>query len=86
MGARAYGVKLDAGVVPRYGRMWHPAYYVYFQVQRMDNATLAAFENELNENYACERLSFKLTLTDGRIRVTIHDLYAGRAITEESED
>ena len=86
MGTRAYGVKLDAGVVPRYERMLHLAYRVYFQAQNMDNADIPDFENELNESYACEYLSFKLTPTDGRIRVTIHDLYAGRAIVEENEE
>ncbi len=86
MGARAYGVKLDAGVVPRYGRMLHLAYLVWSQAQNMGEARIPVFENELNENYACEYLSFKLTLTDGRIRVTIHDLYAGRAIAEENEE
>jgi len=85
-GARAYGVKLDAGVVPRYGRMRYLAYHAWSQAQRMDNTTLAAFETELNENYECERLSFRLFLIENHVRVTINDLYAGRAIAEESED
>lgn len=85
MGTRAYGVKLDAGVVPRYGRMLHIAYFVYSQAQTMDNAAIAAFQSELNDNYACEFLSFSLTQTDSRVRVTVHDDYAGRAIAAENE-
>lgn len=85
MGARAYGVKLDAGVVPRYGRMLHLAYWAYFQAPRDENA-LAAFQNELNDNYACEYLRFRLYLVNGGVRLTVYDHYAGRVITEENED
>lgn len=86
MGVKAYGVKLDAGVVPRYGRMLHLAYRVYSEAQNMDPAALPAFQDELNGNYACEFLSFTLTPTDGRVRVTVYDLYAGRAIAAENEE
>ncbi len=85
MGTRAYGAKLDAGVVPRYGRMLHIAYLVYSQAQNMSGEELANFESELNEDYACEYLSFELTQTDSRVRVTVHDDYAGRAIAAENE-
>lgn len=84
MGVKAYGVKLDAGVVPRYGRMLHLAYRVYSEAQTAPN--VEALESELNENYACEMLSFTLTQTDDHVRVTVYDLYAGRAIAAENEE
>ncbi len=84
MGVKAYGVKLDAGVVPRYGRMLHLAYRVYSEAQTAPD--VEALESELNENYACEMLSFTLTQTDDHVRVTVYDLYAGRAIAAENEE
>lgn len=86
MGARAYGAKLDAGVVPRYGRMLHLAYLVYPQAQDMSGEELADFEDDLDDNYACEFLSFSLTETLTGVRVTVHDHYAGRAIVAENEE
>jgi len=83
MGARAYGVKLDAGVVPRYGRMYYLAYLIWGQAQDMYGDTLTTFQNELKENYKCEYLDFSLyRTTDGRLRLTVVDDYAGRAIAE----
>ncbi|MDI6643153.1 MAG: hypothetical protein QMD95_03780 [Candidatus Hodarchaeaceae archaeon] len=84
MGTRAYGVKLDAGIVPRYGRMMHIAYRVYAEAQTVPD--VAAFEAELNENYAAERLWFKLTPTDSRVRVTVYELYGGRVIAAENKE
>jgi hypothetical protein len=84
MGARAYGVKLDAGVVPRYGRMWHLARYVYFnymQGQNLDENARADLQNELNENYACEYLRFVIH----QASLTVYDTYAGRVITENED-
>lgn len=82
MGARAYGVKLDAGVVPRYGRMLHIAYYVW-ENYRDENGNWVmgegALENELNDNYACEYLSFEIRQNG----LTVHDNYAGRAIAAD---
>jgi len=77
MGTRAYGVKLDAGVVPRYGRMYHLAYFVRDNLKPND-ANRAALKTELNENYACECLHFDIR-QDG---LTVFDDYAGRAIAE----
>jgi hypothetical protein len=81
-GPRAYGVGLDAGVVPRYGRMMHLAEYVLSQVQNMDSAAIPGFQESLNENYACEYLRFQLDIVDNQVRLTISDLYAGRAMAE----
>jgi len=81
MGARAYGVKLDAGVVPRYGRMWYIANYVYDNYIRgrdMDESARAALQDNLNENYACEYLRFTIR----QAGLTVYDTYAGRAIAE----
>ncbi|HDI12641.1 MAG TPA: hypothetical protein ENF64_00830 [Hadesarchaea archaeon] len=83
-GAKAYGVKLDAGVVPRYGRMLYLAYRVYSEAH--DVSDIEAFEEELNNNYACECLEFTVSKTDGRIKVIVRDLYAGRAIAAEDEE
>jgi hypothetical protein len=81
MGTKAFGIQLDAGVVPRYGRLYHLAYLVY------ESASLApglkSFEDELNENYACELLEFELWRdAEGELKVTIRELYGGRAIAE----
>jgi hypothetical protein len=75
-GTKAFGTKLRAGVVPRYGRMYHLAYLVYEKAKTVPD--LEAFEMELNENYACEFLKFELGET-----VTVYELYGGRAIVEE---
>lgn len=83
-GAKAYGTKLDAGVVPRYGRMLYLAYRVFSEAQSVSDTE--AFQDELNDNYACERLEFNVSKTDGHVRVTVHDLYAGRAIAAENEE
>lgn len=74
-GVKAYGVKLDAGVVPRYGRMLHLAYFVRDNLVYTEN-----LESELNKNYTCEYLRFELSENG---RVTVYDLYAGRAIAAE---
>lgn len=82
-GPRAYGVRLDAGVVPRYGRMMHLAEYVLSQVKTMDGAAISDFQDNLNENYACEYFHFQLDNTpDNQVRLTISDLYAGRVMVE----
>jgi hypothetical protein len=75
-GTKAFGTRLRAGVVPRYGRMYHLAYLVYEKAKTVPD--LEAFERELNENYACEFLRFELGET-----VTVYELYGGRAIVEE---
>jgi hypothetical protein len=80
-GVKAFGVKLDAGVVPRYGRLHHLAYMVYEQAAGVPD--LEAFEAELNENYACEFLVFELGLQNGSVTLTVTDAYGGRAIAEE---
>lgn len=77
-GVRAFGIKLDAGVVPRYGRLYHIGHRVYEQVQSVGD--VEEFENELNENFACEQLSFEIERGGGSIRVTVIDNYGGRAI------
>ncbi len=83
-GTKAYGVKLDAGIVPRYTRMINVAYRVYGEAQGV--ADVDAFEDELNENYAAERLGFTLTEIDSRVRVTVRDRYGGRVIAAENEN
>lgn len=83
LGARAYGVKLDAGVSPRYGRMLHLANLAYGWAQRA--ADIAALEEELNENYSAEMFSFHIYWENGALKLTITELYGGRAITPENE-
>lgn len=83
-GTRAYGVKLNAGIAPRYTRMLNVAYQIYTEAQGVPDVD--AFETELNENYAAERLGFTLTETDSRVRVTVRDLYGGRVIAAENEN
>jgi hypothetical protein len=75
-GTKAFGIRLQAGAVPRYGRLYHLAYLVYERAKTVPD--LEAFEKELNENYACELLRFELGET-----VTVFEEYAGRAIVEE---
>ncbi|MEM4188644.1 MAG: hypothetical protein QXN56_05780 [Candidatus Hadarchaeum sp.] len=83
LGAKAYGVKLDAGVVPRYGRMLHLANLAYGWAQRA--ADIAALEKELNENYSAEMFSFRIYRENGALKLTVTELYGGRAITPENE-
>lgn len=82
MGERAYGVKLDAGIVPRYGRMLNLALRIYNQAKTVSD--IQAFENELNDNYAAERFSFEVYTYDNSLRVTLNELYGGRVITTEN--
>ncbi|MEM3420888.1 MAG: hypothetical protein QW835_01995 [Candidatus Hadarchaeum sp.] len=82
-GAKAYGVKLDAGVVPRYGRMLYLANLAYSWAQRA--ADIAALEKELNENYSAEMFSFRIYRENSALKLTITELYGGRAITPENE-
>lgn len=82
-GAKAYGVKLDAGVLPRYGRMLYLANLAYSWAQRA--ADIAALEAELNENYSAEMFSFHIYRENGVLKLTITELYGGRAITPENE-
>jgi hypothetical protein len=83
-GTKAFGLKLDAGVVPRYGRLYYVAHQVYQQAQTVGD--VGSFEDELNENYACERLRFNLARVGGRTTVTIYDSYGGRAIAQENSE
>jgi len=83
-GTKAFGLRLDAGVVPRYGRLYHVAHQVYQQAQTVDD--VVSFENELNENYGCEQLRFVLSRVGGRTNVTIYDSYGGRAIAQENSE
>jgi hypothetical protein len=78
-GVRAYGARLDAGVAPRYGRMWYLAWCVYFQALNLGQEEIPAFENEVNENYACEYLYFEIRQGG----LTVYDRYAGRAIAAD---
>ena len=82
LGARAFGVKLDAGVAPRYGRMLYLANLAYrWALQAPD---IAAFQNELNENYSAERFSFYVYRESGVLKLTLNELYGGRVITAEN--
>ncbi|MGC8816419.1 MAG: hypothetical protein ACP5PX_01170 [Candidatus Hadarchaeum sp.] len=82
-GAKAFGVKLDAGVTPRYGRMLYLANLAYGWAQKA--ADIEALERELNENYAAEMFSFHIYRENGALKLTITELYGGRAITPEGE-
>jgi hypothetical protein len=80
MGARAYGVKLDAGVVPRYGRMENVARSVFNEYYE-DGALKMGHDpdnlrEELDNNYACELLHFDIRQSG----LTVYDDYAGRVI------
>ncbi|MGQ9788037.1 MAG: hypothetical protein ACUVQM_01790 [Candidatus Hadarchaeaceae archaeon] len=81
-GTKAYGVKLDAGFSPRYGRMLYLAKLAYGWAQM--KADIAALEEELNENYSAEMFSFQISRENGALRLTITELYGGRAITPEN--
>ncbi|MEW6592883.1 MAG: hypothetical protein AB1305_04310 [Candidatus Hadarchaeota archaeon] len=81
-GTKAFGLKLGAGVVPRYGRLYKVAHQVYDEAQGV--ADPEAFEAELNDNYASEFMRFDLVQVDSRVSVTIYDEYGGRAIAQEN--
>jgi len=82
-GAKAYGIKLDAGIAPRYGRMLYLANLAYSWAQEAPD--IGALERELNENYAAEMFSFRIYWENSALRLTITELYGGRAITPENE-
>ena len=82
-GAKAYGVKLDAGVAPRYGRMIFLAYRIYYLNWPSDNE-LPAFEVGLNDNYAAERFSFHLWREGASKKLTLNELFGGRVVTTEN--
>jgi hypothetical protein len=90
-GMKAYGARLETGVVPRYGRLWDRAYGVYFssefQALKSHPWDIPAFESEINENYACEYLYFELTYypDENWLTLKVHDRYSGRAIAENEE-
>ncbi len=81
MGARAYGVKLEAGVAPRYGRMLFLANLVYGLAQRAPD--IEAFQAEVNENFAAERFSFYIFRENGALNLNLRELYGGRVLTAE---
>lgn len=90
-GLRAYGVRLETGVVPRYGRLLYLAYHMHSQAMKVyresgwDNEVISAFRDEINENFACEYLHFKITPTDHWLRLSVEDRYSGRAIAENED-
>jgi hypothetical protein len=80
-GIKAFGIRLRAGVVPRYGRLHHLAHLIYGKAGTVTD--LETFEDELNENYACEYLVFDLGRdNEGRLTLSIYERYGGRAIVE----
>jgi hypothetical protein len=80
-GTKAFGVRLRAGVVPRYGRLIHLAHKVQEEADGV--LDLETFETKLNENYACEFLWFELWRdNEGEVGVKIYERYGGRAIAE----
>ncbi|MFH1821018.1 MAG: hypothetical protein ABH852_01035 [Methanobacteriota archaeon] len=83
MGSKAFGVKLDAGVAPRYGRMLYLANFAYSQA--LHASDIVAFENELNDNYFAERFSFYIYRENGVLKLTLNELYGGRVIASENE-
>jgi hypothetical protein len=83
-GATAYGVKLDAGVAPRYGRMIYLAFLIYNQAKVLPDNALPAFESEVNDNYAAERFSFRIYREGTSTRLNLNELYGGRVITTEN--
>ena len=83
-GAKAYGVKLDAGVAPRYARMIFLAYHVYDQAKLLPDNALPAFESEVNDNYAAERFSFLIWREGTNTKLTLNELFGGRVITTEN--
>ncbi|MEM2192087.1 MAG: hypothetical protein QXG38_00545, partial [Candidatus Hadarchaeales archaeon] len=80
-GAKAHGVYVNAGVVPRYGRLYETAYLALRMARRAEN--LEEFENEINENFACEMLSFRIGSGEGGPTVTVIDRYGGRVIAKD---
>ncbi|HID31366.1 MAG TPA: hypothetical protein EYP19_15385 [Desulfobacterales bacterium] len=77
-GPAAYGVELHAAPYPRFLRLKHVAGQVGEQVARVHD--LNAFENELNDNYACEGLRIELFLIDNVVSVEVLDIYGGRSV------
>jgi len=82
-GAKTFGVKLDAGVVPRYGRMLYLANLTYSWAKEVPD--IVALESALNENYSAERFAFHIYRENGILKLTLTELYGGRAITSENE-
>jgi len=81
LGSRAFGVKLEAGVAPRYGRMLFLANLIYGMAQRAPD--IVAFQDEANENFSAERFSFSIYRENGVLKLTLNELYGGRVLTAE---
>lgn len=81
MGIKAYGAYVNAGVVPRYGRLYETAHKVFEKARTTDN--LEKLEQEVNENFACEMLSFTIKLGERGLSVTVIDRYGGRVIARD---
>lgn len=77
-GVRAFGLELDAGVLPRYGRLQHLAQLAYEALR--DAGDAEALESELNERFACEWFRFEIGYQNGSVTVTVTDVYGGTAI------
>ncbi len=90
-GAKAYGVKLDAGVAPRYGRMLYVAENIAYRQASIiwnrdrDPSEIAALQDELNDNFFAERFSFTVYVQDGVIMLTLNEDYGGRALRAENQ-
>ncbi|MEM2877993.1 MAG: hypothetical protein QXG10_00340 [Candidatus Hadarchaeales archaeon] len=77
-GTRGFGVELSAGVVPRYGRMYYLANKAYEEA--LSYGDLEDLERRYNTEYSCELLTFYIERVGGRVRVTVKDDFAGRAL------
>ncbi|MFN4133681.1 MAG: hypothetical protein ACK4GQ_04875 [Candidatus Hadarchaeales archaeon] len=80
-GIKAYGVYVNAGVVPRYGRLYETAHLALQMAREAEN--LEEFEMEINENFACEMLRFTIGSGERGPTVTVVDRYGGRVIAKD---
>ena len=80
-GAVANGIKISVDVTWRYERL-----HTVAKLASKMSGTASDYErleNELNENFACERLFFELGNRDGRCWVTVYDNFGAKIIVKK---
>jgi hypothetical protein len=73
-GVVANGISLRVNVTPRFERIKKVAEIV------SGLGDLAGFQNELNDNYACEGLSISIDSQGSSVIISVSDNFAGRVV------
>lgn len=78
VGPTVYGIELKVAPYPRFERIKYVAEQVIEQAKTAEN--IPEFEQEVNENYACEGLRIGVSVEDSLLSVSVQDIYGGRGV------